>query len=157
VKSTRLHLHSAPGSGPDHERSTPQSNARPVSKPRLSSRQFLQHVVVCNIWVHCTTVARKNSIRLPSDRDVGTCLFGLRDLENPGSQLGWQKYPSALASSTRVCRQTSTSVCSKEGFIARSDSRGLYVHPNSPQNPALFLLLFLFVSSLRVSAQFRCN
>jgi hypothetical protein len=40
-------------------------------------------------------VIRKNSIQLPSDRDVGTYLFGLRDLENPGSQLGWQKIPSA--------------------------------------------------------------
>ena len=28
-------------------------------------------------------VVRKNSIRLPCDRDVGTYLFGLRDLENP--------------------------------------------------------------------------
>jgi hypothetical protein len=41
-------------------------------------------------------VVRKNSIRLPSDRDVGTYLFGLRDLENPGSQLGWQKIPLSL-------------------------------------------------------------
>jgi hypothetical protein len=41
-------------------------------------------------------VLRKNSIRLPSDRDVGTYLFGLRDLENPGSQLGWQKIPLSL-------------------------------------------------------------
>ncbi len=36
-----------------------------------------------------TVVVRKDSIRLPCDRDVGTYLFGLRDLENPGSQLGW--------------------------------------------------------------------
>jgi len=41
-------------------------------------------------------VVRKNSIRLPCDRDVGTYLFGLRDLENPGSQLGWQKIPLSL-------------------------------------------------------------
>ena len=41
-------------------------------------------------------MVRKNSIRLPSDRDVGTYLFGLRDLENPGSQLGWQKIPLSL-------------------------------------------------------------
>jgi hypothetical protein len=31
-------------------------------------------------------VVRKNSIRLPSDRDVGTYLFGLAALENPRSQ-----------------------------------------------------------------------
>jgi hypothetical protein len=36
-------------------------------------------------------VVRKNSIRLPSSRDVGTYLFGLRDFENPGSQLGCHK------------------------------------------------------------------
>ena len=41
-------------------------------------------------------MVRKNSIRLSSDRDVGTYLFGLRDLENPGSQLGWQKIPLSL-------------------------------------------------------------
>jgi hypothetical protein len=41
-------------------------------------------------------VVRKNSVRLPSDRDVGTYLFGLRDLEDPGSQLGWQKIPLSL-------------------------------------------------------------
>ena len=40
-------------------------------------------------------VVRKNSVRLPCDRDVGTYLFGLRDLENPGSQFGGRKYPSA--------------------------------------------------------------
>ena len=40
--------------------------------------------------------ARKNSIQLPSGRDVGTYLFGLRDLENPESQLGWQKIPLSL-------------------------------------------------------------
>jgi hypothetical protein len=38
-------------------------------------------------------VVRKNSIRLPSDGDVGTYLLGLRDLENLGSPLGWQKIP----------------------------------------------------------------
>jgi len=41
-------------------------------------------------------VVRKNSIRLPCDRDVATYLFGLRDLENSGSQLGWQKIPLSL-------------------------------------------------------------
>jgi hypothetical protein len=41
-------------------------------------------------------VVRKNSIQLPSDRDIDTYLFGLRDLENPGSQLGWQKIPLSL-------------------------------------------------------------
>jgi hypothetical protein len=41
-------------------------------------------------------VVRKNSIRLPSDRDVGTYLFGLQDVENPESQLGWQKIPLSL-------------------------------------------------------------
>jgi hypothetical protein len=41
-------------------------------------------------------MVRKNSIRLPSDRDVGTYLFGLRDFENAGSQLGWQKIPLSL-------------------------------------------------------------
>ena len=41
-------------------------------------------------------MVRKNSIRLPSDRDVGTYLFGLRNLENSGSQLGWQKMPFSL-------------------------------------------------------------
>jgi len=41
-------------------------------------------------------VPRKNSIRHPSDRDVGTCLFDLRNLENPGSQLGWEKIPLSL-------------------------------------------------------------
>ena len=40
-------------------------------------------------------VVRKNSIRLPSDRHVGTYFFGLRNLENSGSQLGWQKIPPA--------------------------------------------------------------
>ena len=43
-----------------------------------------------------TVVVRKDSIRLPCDRDVGTYLFGLRDLENPESQLGWQKIPLSL-------------------------------------------------------------
>jgi len=43
-----------------------------------------------------TAVVRKNSIRLPSDRDVGTYLFGFFALENPGSQLGWQKIPLSL-------------------------------------------------------------
>ena len=43
--------------------------------------------------IRIAVVVLKNSIRLPSDRDVGTYLFGLRDLENPGSQLGWQKIP----------------------------------------------------------------
>lgn len=33
---------------------------------------------------------RKNSIRLPSDRAVGTCLFGFLLPENPESLLGWQ-------------------------------------------------------------------
>ena len=42
-----------------------------------------------------TGVVRKNSIRLPSDTDVGTYLFGFCALENPGSQLGWQKIPVA--------------------------------------------------------------
>ena len=31
-------------------------------------------------------VVRKNSIRLSSDRDVGTYLFGFRELENPRGQ-----------------------------------------------------------------------
>jgi len=31
-------------------------------------------------------VVRKNSIRLPSDRDVGTYLFGFAALKNPRSQ-----------------------------------------------------------------------
>jgi hypothetical protein len=33
-----------------------------------------------------TVVVRKNSIRLPSDRDVSTYLFGFAALENPRSQ-----------------------------------------------------------------------
>jgi hypothetical protein len=48
--------------------------------------------------IRIAVVVLKNSIRLPSDRDVGTYLFGLRDLENPGSQLGWQKIPLSLTS-----------------------------------------------------------
>ena len=44
----------------------------------------------------CPAVVGKNFIRLPCDRDVGPYLFGLRDLENPGSQLGWQKMPLSL-------------------------------------------------------------
>jgi hypothetical protein len=31
-------------------------------------------------------VVRKNSIRLPTDRDVGTYLLGFRELENPRGQ-----------------------------------------------------------------------
>ena len=31
-------------------------------------------------------MVRKNSIRLPSDRDAGTYLFGFAALENPRSQ-----------------------------------------------------------------------
>jgi len=44
----------------------------------------------------CGAVVRKNSIRLPSDRDVGSYLFGIRDLENPRSPLGLQKVPLSL-------------------------------------------------------------
>src|SRR5438552_213603 len=46
---------------------------------------------------------------------------------------GVRSFPSStkLAFSPRVCRQTSISVCSKEGFIARSDSRADYT-PDTP-------------------------
>jgi hypothetical protein len=57
---------------------------------RRGHKPLLRHAYVLE------PVVRKNSIRLPSDRDVGTYLFGLRDLENPGSQLGWQKIPLSL-------------------------------------------------------------
>jgi hypothetical protein len=40
-------------------------------------------------------VVRKNSIRLPCDRDVGTYLFGLRDLEKREAGSAGRKYPSA--------------------------------------------------------------
>src|ERR1019366_315681 len=45
AKSTRLHPHSASRSNPDHERSKPQPNGLPDSKPRLSSLPFLQLTV----------------------------------------------------------------------------------------------------------------
>src|SRR6266705_1427402 len=34
---------------------------------------------------------RKNSIRLPSDRDAGSYLFGFPTLGNPRNQLSWRK------------------------------------------------------------------
>jgi hypothetical protein len=44
-------------------------------------------------------ISRESSERLAFGKNRsmgfqdGTYLFGLRDLENPGSQLGWQKIP----------------------------------------------------------------
>jgi len=53
--------------------------------------------------------------------------LGLPDGKGPikKSELG-KISSTVLAFSTRLCRQTSTKVCSKEGFIERSGSRGLY-------------------------------
>jgi hypothetical protein len=36
-------------------------------------------------------VVRKNSIRLSSDRDAGSYLFGFPTLGNPRNQLSWRK------------------------------------------------------------------
>jgi hypothetical protein len=67
-------------------------NALPtVPKPSRSSRTA--SLVVNNLEVSQSAinrllnpVVRKNSLRLPSDRDVGTHLFGFAALENPRSQ-----------------------------------------------------------------------
>ncbi len=45
--------------------------------------------------IYGAPVVRKNSIQLLSDRDVGTYLFGLRDLETREASSAGKKYPSA--------------------------------------------------------------
>jgi hypothetical protein len=45
-------------------------------------------------------VVHKNSIRCPSDRDVGAYLFGFRELENPRGQPRGQK--TLLSQTDRV-------------------------------------------------------
>jgi hypothetical protein len=79
----------------DHKRCFEQREALADAAPRaVAERKISSGGQALGEAVE-PAVVRKNSIRRSSDRDVGTYLFGFRELENPRGQPRRQKHFSA--------------------------------------------------------------